>query len=329
MSNFQYTTDILNSCLFRAGEPTDGTSDYAAEALIQINNTYNQICRGGAEILPGIHEDWVWLRKATPGIVILQPPITTGTVTATQGSSSITFSSGPVADSDYWSIRIGTDPSIYHIAAHTAGGTAATLDSTFTGTSGAGQSYTLFKSDYDLATDVLRLAGPMRVYITTGVRSRADYKVYGADLDAMERTFPYSLIESGVPDEFAFIGETTTGTKRVRFNRYGTAGSYYRIDYEYLFRPTALTNVSGTEEPVMPRQWRHLLADFALAFVLGQKSDNTASAVVQMASAGLKGMMLENRHQAMRNTANAFRTFARQSRHRRGPLRTESGLILA
>src|SRR5262245_44852830 len=103
MANLQYTADILADALFRAGEPTDGNSDFADQALSYLNMAYMQICRGGAEIDPGVSEDWYWLRNDRPGVLILQPPITTLTVNATLGSTSATLSAAPT---DYTAANI-------------------------------------------------------------------------------------------------------------------------------------------------------------------------------------------------------------------------------
>lgn len=337
MANFTYTSDIIADALFRAGEPTDGTSDFAAEALTYLNSVYMQICRGGSELVPECREDWAWLRKSSPGVLILQPPITTGTVTATLGSSSITFSTVPTNYTGSnlsvakWFLRVDGNPDIFKIATHTSGTTSAILDSVYTGVSGSGQGYTLFLTDYDLATDLLRPVAPMRSYRNSGWNSRDDYKIYAADLDAMEEQWPLALIEIGIPDYFAMIGETTTGTKRVRFNRCGgpTSTTAYRIEYEYLFRPTALTSPGTSEEPVLPLEWRHLLADFTLAYLFGIKNDERVAAVSGAAKAGLMGMAGENRYKTVTATRNMFRVKAREAFNRRlGPVRTESGAIL-
>lgn len=340
MANFQYTADILADSLFRAGEPTTANeSDYWDQALTYLNLVYTQICRGGSELVPSIKEDWTWLRKASPGVIILTPPITAGTITATLGSTAATLTTVPTSYTGAnisvatWLLKVGQHPDLCHVSAHTAGATALTLDAAFTGSTGAGQSYTLFKVDYELATDVLRVIAPMRTFRNSGWNSRDDYKVYASDLDTMEEQYPMALIEQGIPDYYAMIGETTSGTRRVRFNRcgggQGSTTTVYRIEYEYLYQPTALTAPGTTEEPVLPRQWRHLLADFTLAFLFGIKHDDRAQAAGQMAQAGLIGMAGENRYQIMTATKNAFRVYPRIAGQRRwGVVRTESGRIV-
>lgn len=330
MTAYQYTSDILADALFRSGEPASG-SDFATQALNYVNMAYYQLCRGGAELDPTINEDWVWLRKNTPGLILLQPPITTLTATATLGSTSVTLSAAPTnyagsnLDLDNWCIRFGTHPDTFRVASHTAGATAVTLDGVYTGTTQTLGACTLFLTDYNLASDVLRVVAPMRTYRNAS-SGRQDYKVYTCDLDTLEESYPLSLIESGVPDLFAPIGETTAGTKRVRFNRCGgpQVTDVYRLEYEYLYVPAALTSPGTSEEPALPRQYRHLLADFTTAYILGAKNDERAAAIAATARAGLVGMAKENRYQTTTATRNAFRLKPRSTGRR--SLFTASGI---
>jgi hypothetical protein len=337
MSNLVYTADIINDALFRAGEPTDGTSDYRTQALSYLNNLYLQICAGGTELNPGMKEDWVWLRKSFPGVLILVPPITAGTVTVTRGSATATLSTIPV---DYagvpisvatWFLKVTSEPDIVRIAAHTVGTTSLTFDAAFTGHS-AVAGYTLFQVDYDLATDVLRPVSPMRTYRNSGWNSRNDYKIYGDDLDTMEEEYPLALVEAGVPDYFSPIGETTANSKRVRFNRCGgpDPATAYRVEYEYLYRPTPLTLPGTTEEPALPKERRYILSDYLTAYLYGIKHDDRVGGTAQMAAAGLQGMASENRYKTLTSTREHFRLKPRSwgRGRRRRVIRSESGMII-
>jgi hypothetical protein len=290
---------------------------------------YYQICRGGSELIPNVNEDWAWLRKSTPGVLTLKPAINTGTVSVTLNSTSITFSSGPTVDLDNYYFRVDGHADVFRIAAHTSGGTAATLDAVYTGTTNAAAGFTVFPLEYNLATDVMRIVAPMRTYVSTG-GEWSRYKIYRSDLDSMEEEYPLVTSAVGVPDMYAEIGETTPGTRRVRFNRYihPSQTTYLRVEYEYLFQPTLLTSPGTTEEPVLPKQWRHLLADFVLAYLFGVKDDSRSGAAAGVAQAGLMGLKNENRYQTATATRNYFRLKPRMVGWQRGLLRTESGIIL-
>lgn len=326
MASYQYTSDLIADGLFRAGEPTDSTSDFYSKAYDYLNMAYTQLCRGGAELDPEINEDWVWLRKNKPGVLIIQPPITTLTATATLGSTSVTLSAAPTnyAGSNLsianWFLQFGTCPDVFRANSHTSGTTSVTLDSVYTGTSQTLGDVNIFLTDYDLASDVLRVIAPMRVYRNVGT-GRQDYKIYGSDLDSLEEDYPLATTESGVPDYFAPLGEITNDTKRVRFNRCGggdgTSTLVFRVEYEYLYIPTALSSPGTSEEPALPLQYRHVLADFLTAYLLGAKNEERAVAAAQLARAGLVGMAKENRHQTTTTTRGAFRVYPRGQQGRR------------
>jgi len=337
MSNHQFTADILRDALFRAGENPNGTSDYQDQALVYLNNVYFQICRGGSELTPSIKEDWAWLRKPLPGVLALHPPITTGTVSVTRGSTDVFFTSipedtfGTEISVETWFFKVDSLPEVYRVSSFTSGATGGSLDQVYLGPTASGLAYTLFKLDYDLADDCMRLVAPMRLFQNSGWNSRDDYKVFACDLDTMEEQYPLAYVEKGVPDYFAPIGEVTPGIKRVRFNRCGATdfNTVYRVEYEYLFRPDPLSTEED-EEPLLPLQFRSVLSDYLLAYLLGIKNDNRAGAAAQAAQAGLIGMASENRYQTTTATKHSFRMMPRMNGmvRRPGVLRTESGSIV-
>lgn len=324
MANFQYTSDLKADALFRAGEPTDGSSDWDARVLEYLNRAYRILRDGGSELDPMVREDWWWLRKSPPGVLTLQPTITTGSVTTTNNSTSITFSSAPAASVANYFFKIDSDSDVFRVATHTAASTAATLDSVYTGSTGAGKAFHLLKLEYDLASDVLRLIAPMRVYRPTPLGLR-DYKIHGISLNELEEDYPLPLIEPGIPDLFAHVGET-----KVRFNRYGglTSTELIRVEYDYLYKPADLAN-TALEEPVVPLDRRQILADIALVFLFADKDDSRATAMLTIAQRGLYAMAAENRHKHATQSDHTGKIRPRCPRIvRRGPLRTSSGLII-
>jgi hypothetical protein len=160
----------------------------------------------------------------------------------------------------------------------------------------------------------------MRVY-RTGVDATTEYQIEGVDLEALERQWPLARIQGGVPTAFATIDEFT-----VRFNRSGTS-DLLRVEYEYLRRPTALTNAPN-EEPLIPRGWRRVLADAGLFFLHLDKNDTRADGAGLFARNGLKAMARENRRRQLTPSRSFGAIHPRQDQLWREPLRTESGLII-
>lgn len=320
MSNYTFSSDLVDDILFRAGEPTDGTSNFESVALQYLNRAYRALWMGGGEFLDGNNQNWWWLRKDPPGTLTLQPSISTGSVNVTNNSTSITFSSAPASSVAGYFFRVTGEEDVFRISAHTGGAASATLDSVYTGTTAATASYKLMKMEYDLASDVLRVIAPMRT------RLYRDGFIYGIDLGAMEQKWPLHLAEASVPTEFAHIKE-----QKIRFNRFGsdTAGELIRVEYDYLYKPADLTN-SGSEEPVVPLQYRHLLSDMALVMLFIDKNDDRATIVIAAAKAGIIAMREENKKRWAATSRRMGRIRSRQDtlEHIRAPLRTESGFII-
>src|SRR5690242_14678783 len=139
MANLRTTTDIINDVLFRCDEPTDGSSDFHAQVLSDLNRVYRELCVGGGELLPDMDADWWWLRKSTPGVLTLKPAITAGTVSLTLGSVIGSFSQAPVdcfgqqvSVKGWFFQNQADDGDVYMIGAHTLGSTSFSLDSFYT-----------------------------------------------------------------------------------------------------------------------------------------------------------------------------------------------------
>lgn len=146
MSQFRTCADILDEVLEKSGEPTNGNSAFETLALTYLNKAHHAILGGGNIFSLKVDESWTWARAKYPMILELEPAVT-GTATCTNGSRTITFSSGPSSALQYWYIKFDGDPTVYRVAQHTAASTSGTLDSQFLDTSGA-LTYTAFKLDY-------------------------------------------------------------------------------------------------------------------------------------------------------------------------------------
>ena len=328
MANLTTTDEILDYALYHAGEPTNGTSDYEAQVLIEANRAYRAIWMGGSEFAEDVNEKWWWLRKtdnngySLPGTLTLDPVIDTLTATVTNNNQSVTMSAAPSptvsANVESWFFKVDDHADVFRVTEQS--GATLTLDSVYTGPSGAGKACKLFKLDYDLASDVLRVIAPMRVY-----RER-EVAVQGMDLEALERRWPLNDLYLGTPTAFAVLT-----SQRVRFNKFtGTSSTdLTRVDYDYHELPADLTD-SSESTPVIPKEYRYILADAALYFLLLNKDDDRDTKVLARVQAGLRAMMKENRASVHRTGDLYGKIQPRQDKldRFRGPRRTESGLII-
>lgn len=317
MSELSTVNELLHDVLVRAGESKDDETDTTYELYDFVLTSMNRAYR----FIANARQDWPWLRKTPPGVLTVLPKVTTGTVTATKGSTSLTFSTAPL-DSLNSNVSLATyffkasgDGDTFRIATHTSGSTSATLDLAYTGTTGAGKAYDAFPLEYNLASDVVRVVDPMSMSASYSMSS-----VYG-ELRAispsdMNRSFPTAFVNQGNPDYYCFVGET-----RVRFNRYPS--SIRRLEYNYHYRPDDLV-AGGT--PVLPLERRVLIADFALALLLDTLSDDRADRWLQLANLNIQNFIAEYEYRTMRQSPNMLRILPRNRSAKLYSVRSDSGL---
>lgn len=317
MANYATSADILDSALFDCNEPLNGTSDYEAQALTALNRGYQMLWMGGAEIDPSLREEWTWLRSTTPAVLILNPAFV-GTVGVTNNSATITFSSAPAMSVTGRFFKTDLNADLFKISSHTAGNATATLDSVYTGPTNATEGYKVFQVDYALPTDVLRIISPMRVY------RELNRFVNGIDQPQLEQHWPLSDTGSGIPQAYAQIGIST-----IRFSHYGsdTADDYMRVDFDYLQKPADLTD-SAASVPLVPFEWRRILADYVCARIMVAKGDNRADGFALQFLGGVKAMARENRHRLQVGGFEPGHLFPRPGDALDQILRTDSGGII-
>lgn len=325
MANYTTNADLIADILFRAGELNDGSSDFAAVSLRYLNRAFQALWSGGSELNPDIHEAWWWLRSDMPGVLTLDTPITDAgtnprTALVTLSSTMVTLSAAANRDLTGWFIKFAADD-LFRVQSHTPGSATLLLDSPYTGETAAASVTTIFKLEYDLATDLMYVLSPMRVY-----KDGIDF-VVGSELYELEQEFPPSLIPNGTPQKFAMVG-----AQKVRFSHYGSENpTYTRVDYDYLKIQADLENT--LQECIVPRQYRKTLCDYALLFLFADKNDGRAGDAGKLAKAGLEAMVKENRTrkgraQSLSGHISPRATGILGNNNTRGPLRTSSGLII-
>lgn len=335
MANYTTIEDLVDDVLFRAGENGNAASlagsDYYNAIVKYLNRAYQSIWNGGGELLPDISEQWWWLQAYGSGVLTLLPVFDDNTVQVSNNSTTITFSSAPQRSSSNisvqgWHFKVDDHADVFRITSHTSGATSATLDSVYTGDNDTAASFRAFKIDYTLASDVAEINGPFRAYQSGFTGNRVE-KIGPRELNDR---WPMEQISSGVPQNYALIAQQS-GLWTVRFSHYGgnSDTELIRLDYDYTAQPSDLTDAATA--PAIPREYRKILADWALYFVYQDKEDSRADAALALAQSGLRAMAIENRRRNTRTSRAYGRIFPRASDRSKlkGPLRTESGLILS
>lgn len=310
--------DIIQDILFRGFEPSSG-ADWGDKALDYLNRVYNMVCAGSSEFLPEYIDDWWWLRSR--GVLTLLPAITEGTVEVTEGSTAITFSSAPAASVEGYRLRVGTHPEVFQVASHVAAAPGAVLDSEWTGDTTAAGTYKLMKVTYSLAASVQSILSPFRGF-------RKNPEIIGLAPERFDDLFPATELNPGIPTAFSL-----ENTQTVRFSHGGLdTGKSMRLEYVYRPSVTALTD-SPSSIPLVPVEYRHILADMALTYVFLDKNDDRSNAIALSARTGYSAMVKENRRRLKKMGAETVghiypRESQRHPRRNVGPIRTESGLII-
>lgn len=313
---FENTKEIKEDVLQRGSEsPT--SSPYNDQVIRYINRVYRTLCSGASEFLPEYVDDWWWMRSS--GILTILPT-QLGALSVTQDSAAITFGIAPTVSVAGYKIKVDAHPEVFTIATHTALDTAATLDSVYTGPTSGAATYKLMKTSYPLAAAVNALMSPMIGY-------RGISKIVGVTPERMDDQYPLSALAPGVPQSFSLESDTT-----VRFSHGGLLnGQSMRVEYRY--RPSVSELTDNTSSlPIVPLQWRHLLSDMALTYLLLDKNDDRSNAIALSARTGLAAMLKENRRRLTKMggdyTGKIFPRQDAQHSNRIDLLRTSSGLII-
>ena len=318
MANFTTSADLIVEILRRSGEPTDSSSQYYDDAIIYLNRAYQGIWSGGRDLDPEILELWWWMRKSTRGAFNLQGAYSQGTIDLTKGSASATLSSPPASSAAGWYLKLNGVRDLFQISAHTGGLGPVTLDAAYTVDTDAAAEFNFIKLEYYLASDLIFLLGPLSC-----PRSNRKQLNILSELD-LDRLYPKEDVPPQVPNAACFIS-----TKKIRVNGYSSDVStdLFRVDYSYNAAPADLAD--DAVEPVVPREYRSILVDWATSFIMVDKDDDRAGAFLSQARSGLQSMLRDQR----RRMATAGREFAsirpRNSMNAiQGPIRTSSGLIV-
>lgn len=245
--------DILSDMLDRAGEdPTDtDAATYYATAERQLNRAYQDLCNT---------HPFLFLRADPPAVIRTLAPIT-GIVEVTQDDDDITFSATIATSMAGRKILVGTGPEWYRIVTHTAGQAAATLDCDYIAASAPAAAFVIFQDEYDLSASNIRHLESLRVAATGRL-------IPGMPEARMSEQYP-TPTGNWPPTHYARMGES-----KIRFAQYPTQAG--RIEVAHTVIPD---DISTPGVPILvPRNWRYVLSDGGLYFLLTAMDDARATA---------------------------------------------------
>lgn len=317
-------TDLLNRV--RADTTVTATLDQA-KRYINI---------GLADMHIGFDYKFYWAERRA--VLVTQPEFKTGTLTITQGSSTIT-GVGTAWDTNNTfgvknmraggKIRINGGPEVFEITA-VASDTSATIDSLFTPADVAGANYLYFEDEYALATDFSR---PI------------DQRLFSNDLDIklMDRQeFRRRFVRNHIPGRptVATILDlppsgNTTPVRKIRFHK--PPERAYTIPYSYITSNLVVTAngtaadtlINDTDEPIVALRYRHAIVFHALYHWYRDKRDDDRSQeakaeYVDLVSRIAQDVDLGSRRMRLKPGISSYRSKSRRPYHGRGGTRRYS-----
>lgn len=271
------TLSDLRTELLNAAREQTGVS-----ALNTIADRYINIA------LADMHQRHVYPWAIREAVLITQPRYTTGTVTITEGSTTLTGASTAWTTLNSYGVanaraggkvKIGSVTDVYEVST-VGSATSITLSSRFTGSDVSAGSYTYFEDDYALAADFFRPVD-WRVFST-------DRQVYILQQREFYARFPRNYV-TGKPSFATLVDKpfsaNTTRVQRVRFAP--APDDAYSVPYRYITSYLAVSSsgtaqtelTSDTDEPIIPLRYRHLLLYNAIYhWLLYRKDDSRALA---------------------------------------------------
>jgi hypothetical protein len=253
---------------------TTGISATETQAKRYINIALHDMHIGFGYKLP-------WCERQST--LIVQAPYTTGTVSITAGSTSLTGSGTAWNTNNTYGVKnmrkdgkvtISGTNDIYRVSS-VAGDTSATLETRYVATGDASAaSYRYFEDEYALASDFLQPVDT-RLFGNIPIISHTEFRrLYSR---------PYLAI-SGKPKVCCIFdlgfNATTTPVRKIVFHPYPDMA--YIIPYSYVSNAVGvdssganLTSLSSsTDEPIVPLRYRHVIVLHALASWYRDKRDD-------------------------------------------------------
>lgn len=265
------------------------------ESTRSDSNTTATVTQAKRYINVALHDmhlgfDYKFLWAERDAVLVTQPDYSTGTVTITQGSTTLTGTGTAWNTNNNFSvpnmrvggkIRINSGQEVYEITA-VGSDTAATIGHKFTQDDVSGVSYIYFEDEYALASDFLRPVDQQLFSTNTPIDL--------IDRNYFRRRFVRNFI-TGKPTlacilDKPFNGDTSP-VRKIKFHK--PPDKAYSIPYSYITENlvvqadgTAASTLSNdTDEPIVPVRYRHAILFWALYHWYRDKRDDDRSQEVK------------------------------------------------
>ncbi len=232
----------------------------------------------------GFGEKFPWAERRA--VLRTHPEYTTGTVTATKGSNSLTGSGtawNTANDFGENNARVGgkmiidSSPEVYEVTA-VGSDVTATLNVPWIDTTASSLSYKYFEDEYSLASDFLRPFDLQSFDVNSEIRliGRREFRFMFPRNKITGRPRIATLVDR------AFSGNTTP-VRKIRFHK--PPNDTYLFEYAYITSNLAVSSsgttasnlVNDNDEPIVPLQYRHAIVFHSLYHWYRDKKNDTRS----------------------------------------------------
>lgn len=359
------TDDLAAQALWMAGEPTDGTSDYATQVLDYLQAVYDVLVTGGtfgtrdiatsaglySQVVNIAKTDYLWLRKFPPfafntvpafigssSSIPLNQGIQGGTITLTYNSAVATLSVVPEWPS----------PGLPGVTTGVQGGRLTLLTQENGVPNPPRTTPRVFSHIKGNAFLTLDAPWPQETQTVSDFAIwKAEYpvpsdferfceawKVQGGNLNSEQPLNVGSFEQVGDywPVNDAYIGAPSAAARMdpdtIMLNRFDTFS--YRVEGSYIFRPPTLVleSTPTLQQPLVPERFRQVLSLGAAMLMMQDKVDSRSEAVASQFREMISTMSDEYRKEQNSGSELSGRMLYRQngSRPYGVGLRTRSGL---
>lgn len=198
----------LTEAITRIAALTKKLSTDSTSVIPRIRGHVNEICRREWNTFP-------WTFRNREYHFKLEPEVTTGTVSVTNGSNTVTFSSAVLTTSEHkgWYFRVvGDSPTNWYRVNHVISTTQANIGPAYLGTTSGTATYELRKLDYNLPPEVDEVI-LVKVLSDSGYVSTTDIPSISESSPVMTEGSPMVVrIYESNPIASTYTTGTVTGT---------------------------------------------------------------------------------------------------------------------
>lgn len=255
-------------------DSADTTTDSNATMVNKLKEWVNARYRALAS-----SRSWNWTIK--DGIIQTAAEITTGTITATLASTTITFSSAPTPSVAGWFIQFSDTDDWYQISTHTAATTTATLTTAYLGATSSTLTYTLRKVYYALPSDLSKVLNMKQ--------TRSDVTLQYVSARQSDSLVP-DKTSTGEPRFYSISGLDSSRLYRAEF--YPIPSTTMNIAIRYY---AVVAELSGDSDvPLIPEGFHDILVWDTLATYGFMFMDDTRVSAAKVLAADLYKQLKDN-----------------------------------